>query len=136
VRQPGDDVTVVVTAGGKVTVNGVLCAEVAVGIVDSRDTLAADLTLHRVADRILERLEDLDAVLADLKAKPSLDLAEGWLDGYRGVTRTIGDASVPGGVETRVPPKSGREYEAGYSVGRYVAAMALFLAGEKAGVET
>lgn len=126
-----DDVAVLVEESGRVWVNDVLVAETAVGITTGRDTLLADLTLHRVASAILHRLDELDSYLEDLKAKPSIELAEGWLDGYRGFTQTIGDASVPGGVETKIPPKFGREYTAGYHTGRHLAAMQTFLIEHK-----
>lgn len=113
---PDRDITVKVHGDGKVEVNGVLCAEVAVGQVDTRDDLEQQLTLNRISRLILGAL---DALARELKNHNAEDVAEGLVDGVKLISKTIDS----GGTLFELPPKHGHDYRAGYAAGQRLAVM-------------
>lgn len=120
-----DDITVTVTPAGRVTVNGALVAEVSVGIVDGRDQLVHDLALHRISGHILRTVNDAATYLATLKTKDKEAAALGMADGLLDVTIPHSFPNVP-----NMPPRSDREYSAGYQIGVRLRVMRNHLAAE------
>ena len=98
-RRP-DDITVTVEQSGRILVNGHLVAEVAAGKVDTRDDLARNIDLHRIADRIVDRIAEAVDTLAD---HDDLDLARGFVDGLRGLTQDHPSPGVPQIPGTEMP---------------------------------
>ena len=125
-------VTVVVHKHGKVEVNGVLVAEVAAGVVDDRDELARDLTLHRVSGRLLSVVQQAVAMLAGVAEKERPPAAAGFMDGLLDVTVPHPSPNVPPIQPLYDNPRHDRTYSLAYEHGRRLRVMTAHLEGAAA----
>lgn len=130
-----DDPVRVEVDSGQVWVNGKLCAEVGAGVTEGRDELTQQLTLHRIAGIVQDRLDAAVKALTALDKQADRDaVGAGLADGLAGHTRSYEDLSGSSAHEAELlpptPRRHDREFREGYDVGRTLAAMHWHLSRE------
>lgn len=112
-----DHTTIEIDEGGRIFVDGLLVAEKAAGMVESRDELADQLRLHRVADVIRKHLGAIVAHASELEDDQQAEsFGAGLADGLRGRSIQLSSSFDAPGLKTA--RNHDRPFRQGWDAGR------------------